>query len=601
MPIKIRRTADALRTAAAVTALSLAVAVYAQTAAASAEAPTTYYVGPGGNDGGACTSAAAPCGTLQGAVNKAASGDTIQIAAGTYTFSVDGCPGNNMNAVVCISEKNLTLRGAGASNTFIDGQQAHRGVAVLGGGVKPAVTMENLAIRNSKGGPFGAEPRDAFGGGMLVNFGSATLRNMQFVSNQTVGNPSGDRGGKGSGGGLAILSSPGANTLQNIVFDGNQALGATGPTRGGEAQGGALFAFQSQISASSLTVNNNTAKGGDSSGSGGTPDGQESDGLGGGLSFQVGSNVTLQSSTFRNNQARGGNAAQFGGNAFGGAIFGEQATLNLATLDVRENEAVGGNGVTGGVGGGGAVSHDSTNMTLDRSTLIDNNSVGGNGNTAGAGGGGGIYITRFIDTSASSSVINTIIANNTARQGSGASAGGGGGGIWVQGLPLNLTHVTLAQNSIGAGMLGQAMIVNNFGAPASSTTDLNYSIVANHSGGGAAIIVTSGNTLNLNRGLWVANSANTDTFNGAATINGGGSMLSTGSAGFVSPGAPNFNYHISNSSAAVNQATGSTTPNDIDGNSRPQGSAPDIGADEYYVFVPPANLRPYAYVPLAAR
>ena len=220
---------------------------------------------------------------------------------------------------------------------------------------------------------------------------------------------------------------------------------------------------------------------------------------------------------------------------------------------------------------------------------------GGNIYTAGAAGGGGIYISRFTNSGAASIIVNTIIANNATQQGSGASAGGGGGGIWAQG-PVNLTHVTLAENSAGAGMLGSAMIVNDFGSPTPATTNLSYSIVANHTGSSAAIVVEGGNTLSLSRGLWAANSTNTGTFGGAATINGAASMLSAGSAGFVSPGAPSYDYHIANGSPALDQATSSQTSTDIDGVNRPQGQAPDIGADEY--FVVPDNLRPYVYAPI---
>ncbi len=55
-------------------------------------------------------------------------------------------------------------------------------------------------------------------------------------------------------------------------------------------------------------------------------------------------------------------------------------------------------------------------------------------------------------------------------------------------------------------------------------------------------------------------------------------MLVAPSAGFFSPGAPDYDYHLIEISPAVDQAIGSTTPDDIDGETR--GQAPDIGADE---------------------
>jgi hypothetical protein len=50
---------------------------------------------------------------------------------------------------------------------------------------------------------------------------------------------------------------------------------------------------------------------------------------------------------------------------------------------------------------------------------------------------------------------------------------------------------------------------------------------------------------------------------------------------FVSPNGAPFDYHITQNSSAIDQAT--TSPAlaiDIDGDSRPQGKARDQGADE---------------------
>jgi hypothetical protein len=164
----------------------------------------------------------------------------------------------------------------------------------------------------------------------------------------------------------------------------------------------------------------------------------------------------------------------------------------------------------------------------------------------------------------------------------------------VQGLPMNLTHVTISGNTIGNGMLGSAMIVNSFGTPRTASVNMAYTIVSNHAG--TAIEVFGGNTLNLNRGLWAANGSNTG---GGGAINGGGSMLSAGSAGYASPGAPNYNYRLAAGSAAIDQATGSTATVDIDGQSRPRGPANDIGVDEYYPAL--VNGRPWAYLPITVR
>ena len=52
-----------------------------------ARAAGPWYVAPGGSDGNSCLSAGSPCATINGAIGKAASGDTIYVATGTYTNS----------------------------------------------------------------------------------------------------------------------------------------------------------------------------------------------------------------------------------------------------------------------------------------------------------------------------------------------------------------------------------------------------------------------------------------------------------------------------------------------------------------------------------
>ncbi len=75
---------------------------------AFAAAPTTHFVSGTGIDSADCSVEASPCLTIQHAVDQAASGDKVSVAAGDY------------NEDVTINDK-VSLEGAGASSTTIIG------------------------------------------------------------------------------------------------------------------------------------------------------------------------------------------------------------------------------------------------------------------------------------------------------------------------------------------------------------------------------------------------------------------------------------------------------------------------------------------------
>jgi hypothetical protein len=67
--------------------LFLLTPLLASAASACSTAPANFYVAPGGNDSGACTSisGSGACASLAGAIGKASPGQIIQIEPGTYT------------------------------------------------------------------------------------------------------------------------------------------------------------------------------------------------------------------------------------------------------------------------------------------------------------------------------------------------------------------------------------------------------------------------------------------------------------------------------------------------------------------------------------
>lgn len=543
-----------------------------------------------GTDNGSCGSIAQPCKTIQGAINIAANGDTIRVAKGTYQGNqacLDGLP-----VVVCLINRHLTILGgytAGnwntanpmANPTIIDGQNVRRAIQFWGIDSNSAsLTIQGFTIQNglAQGSSSGGDAQTfAFGGGMIADRGLLIANDMIFKNNTAVGgNTASAHGGAASGGGLSLRGNPVGTTLENIVFDNNEARGGTGPARGGLAVGGGLYTFDANITGSNLTFTNNQAIAGSGSGSG-TSGGFKADAQGGGVAFQVDSVVTMKNITAIGNQTIGGNAPNGNaGGAFGGGIFTELATINLENINLRENSATGGDGqnpnTDGSLGEGGGIALSHSNTIINRGTIVNNSARGGDGTIyEGASGGGGVYGERFFGNT-TTTFINTIIANNTASTGSGNGVGGGGGGYFANGDDVTLLHTTIAGNQIDAsGMQGSGIVVINGGE-----VTISESIVANHTGQ-IAIHAQNNNSVSLTNNLF--NNNNQDT-GGGGTFTGTGSIFS-GNPDFVSPGSPNYNYHIDASSAAINQANGTGTAVDIDNHSRTAFGSPDVGADEY--------------------
>lgn len=562
-----------------------------------------------------CGGSASPCRSIQYAANIAQSGDTILVAEGVYTYGPedDVCLDPlGTTAVVCVFNKELTILGGYASGdwsgadpaanvTVIDGQGGHRGVLALGtDSFSAGLQMEGFTVQNgrARGVPTrsGNDQTFAFGGGMLVERSQAVLRDIIFRDNSAIGDDTGSAyGGSGSGGGLALRNAPSEVILENVTFLENRAEGGTGPERGGLGLGGGLFTYLAKVSGRDITFVGNVAAGGVSDGDG-RSDGLHADAQGGGAAFQRGSAVTLRDVRATKNLAVGGDAPNGNpGGAFGGGFFTEDAVFALADAYVFDNKAEGGSGVNdgstpgAGYARGGGIATTDTGFALDRATIACNTAQGGNAEIrVGSAAGGGVAAVRSMGDTLTR-ISNSIIAHNVAQIGGGAGdqVGGGGGGLWLQGTDADVIHTTLAQNSLGSPtMQGQAIVLLDFGMPTPTVADIAFSIIADHRNdfGAAAIHVQPGNTVNLNRGLFAGNTRNTNAGGvpaSAGTINGLDSMLSAALAGFVSPGSPDYDYHILENSPAREQASDSTTPDDIDRNTRPFGIAPDIGADEY--------------------
>jgi hypothetical protein len=609
-----------------------------QAAAAPDEADaTTIYVALWGSDTPGCGSSSNPCRSLQYAVERSASGGTIFVAAGVYTYQWfdlwPTCFGATITApVVCIVDKHLTMIGgfhpenwsgpdAALYPTVIDGQNQYRGIGLFGSNqnnLQASLYLSGFTIQNglAQGKTSGADYEiSGYGGGLYATNARLDLHNVVFLNNRAVGgNTTSMNGGAGVGGGLAISSSPPntSSTLDGIVFSGNQALGGSGRERGGSSLGGGLYTYGANVYAIHLTFTDNIARAGNSNGSGVDGYGLNADGLGGGATVHGLSNVNMYDVFAVGNQAIGGNAGVKGGNGHGGALFTENAySMNVYGAYLSANTALGGAAQYGGIGGGGAVMTANSGCLLDRVRAIANTALGGTGSLLkGSAGGGGFYFTRFFGASAIV-VQNSIIADNYIEQGGGpGDAGGGGAGMWIQGTQVDITHSTLSGNRMEPALIyGLGLAVVDFGTPTPATVTLRNSVISDHQDNTPATWLTqaavhvftsddggSENVVTLDHTAFANNDNDTNAENDPPPPMGPGdpkykpgqinfdSVFNYSTAGYLAPGAPNYNYHIGLASPLSDEADGILLTTDIDAASRPYNANADLGADEYAPF-----------------
>ncbi|GAB4427975.1 MAG: hypothetical protein Kow0031_08090 [Anaerolineae bacterium] len=530
-------------------------------------------VAPTGTDGPTCGAAGAPCKTVKYAVDIAESGATIRLAAGSYTGTT-----NEVVHISPTSQKIVTIIGGYTTSdwensdpttnvSIIDGGNVRRGFTIGGSAV---VNLQGLTIQNGKS--------TVAGGGIYCASGpTVTLTNVIIKNNQVRGNDGNMTAVAGGGAAFYRCNL----TITDVLFDNNLAQGGAAGSnpRGAKALGGGLFATDNTpVSATNLTLTNNKAIAGSGGRGYSSSVFDRADALGGGGAIQF-STATINNLVATGNEITAGSGSQYGGFADGGGMFFEAATITINDSHFQGNKVTGGaSSATGGEGEGGAIMAINKNtgdsrVTLNRVTMVNHTTTGGAATIAGRANGGALTL---IGTQATAT--NVIIANNTANAGAGNERWGGGGGIYIsRGTNLTLRHATLAQNSVLPTMLGSALIVLD-----GSVATANYSIFSDHTGTGfadGAIYALSGSDrITLNSTLFWNNTLNIDN-------NGGGVVTNnnpfSGNPAYVSPGSPNYNYHITGSSAAKDKATGSTTANDIDKDPRPFGAARDTGADEF--------------------
>ena len=240
---------------------------------------TTWYVdGVNGSDSNNCMSSQTACKTIKHAIKIATSGDSIMVAAATYT--------DILNFSISVN-----VIGSGAATTIIDGRH-RRGSAVVTINAKAKVTLSQVTIQNGGRGISG-------NGNGIYNVGTVTVNDSIINGNHA-----------GIGGG--ILNS-GTVTLSNSTLSGNQ-----GKNAGGIVNSGTMTINNSTLSnnfapegpgavsnmGGTLTINNSTLSGN-----------RAYVGGGGLITNQGGATVTINNSTLSGNSVRHGAAGGIVGTA----------------------------------------------------------------------------------------------------------------------------------------------------------------------------------------------------------------------------------------------------------------------------------------------
>jgi hypothetical protein len=267
---------------------------------------TTWYVnGVNGSDNNNCLSSTTACKTIGHAISHASSGDSIKVAAATYTE----------NLTIGIS---LSVAGSSASTTIIDG--GGKGTVVTISNVNAQVSLSKLTIRN------GSAPL----GGGINNSGALTISFGIISGNQAPGSP-----GRGAG-----IYNTGTLTINFTTIAQNTATGYHCDIFGycvGAGGAGIDNEGARRLSVNNSTISGNTAESKYSAGGGllndsaafinnSTFSGNSASVIGGAIESPSGSTLTISSSTLSGNTA-----------ATGGGISSYLAPVTLQNTIVANN------------------------------------------------------------------------------------------------------------------------------------------------------------------------------------------------------------------------------------------------------------------------
>ncbi|MBN1815457.1 MAG: hypothetical protein JXA14_26730 [Anaerolineae bacterium] len=495
------------------------------------------------------------------------------------------------------------------SNNLIAGNVGANITLGWGGGVMLRASQAQVlsnTIQDNRGGIAGD------GGGIMVVDGSPTIADNTILRNRAA------TGVAGSGGGISVRSSTPVTIERNFIQLNNALRGTGDPaltSRGGGIYFDGPYAVirDNEIYGNAATLLDERGLGGgmylqnlsaaaEVRGNVVANDNRAShvaDGNGGGI-YLDGCYATVADNQVFNNIASSGTPGYGGGiyvNGGGGLLQGNTITGNKAVL-----------GGVGGWGWGGGMAI-SGSVALVQDNLIAQNIADWAPNAWGAGGG--VYVwggtPRFVG--------NDVLSNTTGGGGGGfgggfelagaspwlegntilgnqaiGAAGGGGGGVRVASChAFTLTNNIIARNSVST--TGSGVAIGASGAIRGRMA--HNTIVANLSGDGVGVYVGTASTVLLYNNIIVSQTVGISNTNPAGSTVSAEHTLFEGNGlnydvGVVStnevPGPAMLlpDYHLAVGSNAIDHAVSlAWVTRDIDGDPRPIGLAPDVGADEW--------------------